>query len=169
MVETRAFVRAFASQGLGPSALLEAVNRQISPEVGEGSFVTLFYGVIDPAQRTLTYASAGHPGFLLGLGADYVKLPSTGFVLGFLSESDFESRTISLQPGSVLVLPTDGFFEATDRARQLFGADRLMQVVDRHRHRSATDIIDALFQQCRGFAEHAPLQDDMTCVLGKVL
>ena len=168
MVETRAFVRAFAAQGLEPAELLAAVNRQISAEVAEGAFVTLFYGVIDPVKKTLTYASAGHLGFLLGLGGDYVKLPSTGLVLGFLPECDFELKTVSLQPGTVLALPTDGFFEVTDSDRQLLGADRMMATVDRARSQSASDIITSLFQSCREFSEHAPLQDDMTCVLVKI-
>src|SRR5690606_18327758 len=113
-----------------PSKLLEHVNDRLAQlyTVDGGAFVTAFYGIFDPAERTLTYANAGHnpprlkrcaDGSIGGLDA------VGGLPLGVFPAVRYEQETTSLKPGDQFVLYTDGITDATDREGRSFGLERL--------------------------------------------
>ena len=131
-------VRACPHAG-SPADLLAFVNDRLTAGDRDwrGRFVTAFYGVYDPATRTLTYANAGHPSPLLLSGGDAQSRPldaTGGLPLGIEPDLPFATGTASLRPGDVLVLYTDGVTEARDPDdEEWFGVGRLEDAVCRGR------------------------------------
>jgi len=124
-----------------------------------GKFVTLVYGVLDPATRTLTFANAGHlhPLFIDDKGAHFVDT-ECGLPLG-LSCGDYSETTVVLSPGSRLVFYSDGITEAANEAEEEYGLDRLARHVA-SRNASAVSVLDDV----RGFASGMSLSDDASVV-----
>ncbi len=96
-------------------------------------------------------------------------LDSTSLPLG-VDEANASCRRfepIRLQPGDLLLLFTDGVFEAESVTRQRFGVDRALEVIQAHRERPAKEIITALRGALDEFCENQPIQDDVTVVIVK--
>lgn len=168
MVQTRSYIRAFLGQGLDVAETLTQVNRQLSADLVSGNFVTLFLGILNPVTRQLTWTSAGHPGFKLSVDDDYEPVKATNLVLGLLPDVPYCCSSIQLNAGDILILPTDGIYEAASTEQMLFGRDRMFQCISANRHLPSEQIILALSESCRDFAGENPISDDMTCVLIKV-
>jgi PAS domain S-box-containing protein len=170
MVETRASLRLLL-RGTGPAAdALHVLNRQLSCDADHSLFVTLFLAEIDPADRTLTWVGAGHDGHLCRADGTVAHLDSTGVPLGLTDPIDLApSPAVTVGPGDVLVLFTDGLVEAMCPAGRQFTTDRLLAAVREAADRPAAEIIDRVFaavdQHSRG---HDP-KDDMTMVVLKGL
>jgi CHASE3 domain sensor protein len=99
-----------------PAAILESFNRVFVETIGDPNlFVVAFVGVVDVAAGTLTYASAGHSGAYQRRGGRVVALDVTGPIVGLGSEFGYKSHVVSLHPGDLIVLATDGLTEARDR------------------------------------------------------
>ena len=79
-----------------------------------------------------------------------------------------ESAEIQLSPGQMLLMLTDGFEEAEGREDEMFGTERLLDLVRRHRESSASEIIQALYREVREFTVNAPQLDDLTAIVIKV-
>src|SRR6185295_13481507 len=119
-----------------PARLLEYLNHHLARTyTRDGSFVTAFYAVLDPASRTLTYSRAGHnPPRLLRSGQIISIEESGALPLGILDEQNYAESTIGLEKEDLLLLYTDGITEASPPAkagdsRRLFGTKRLDQVL----------------------------------------
>lgn len=168
MVQTRSYIRAHAALGLDVCELLERVNRLLCEDLVHGTFVTMFLAVLDPVRRELSWSSAGHPAFRLDSQGRTVQLPPTNMVLGVLSDIRFESRTLTLHSGDVIVLPTDGVYENQNSDGELFGRDRMLAEIAARRTSSAGTLIDCLCEACCRFSGETPILDDMTCAVIKV-
>jgi sigma-B regulation protein RsbU (phosphoserine phosphatase) len=134
-------------------------------------YVTLLMARLDPRARTLAYASAGHvPGYLLDRGGEVREsLDSTGIPLGMFREQHFpSSRVLSLEPGDIVVLLTDGITEVGELDGNAFGADRLLEFIKAHRHDPASLIVEGLYRRAQSFQAEHPQIDDMTVVICKV-
>ncbi len=105
-------LRAYALEGLRPSLVLERMNG-FAREVSGGPMATLLYGVIDPEEGRLRLATAGHPPVLvIGPGGDaYFAEGPAGSPLGVIPFPTYEESTIPLEPGSTVLLYTDGLVE----------------------------------------------------------
>jgi sigma-B regulation protein RsbU (phosphoserine phosphatase) len=142
-----------------PELVLSAVNRRILEDTNANQFVTVFYGILDPATGTLAYCNAGHcPPYLVSAqnSEDVQSLVRTGLPLGIFSDKTWEQRTVQLDPGDVLVLYTDGITEARSERETLYGEDRLLESVRASLGRSARDIQDAVMRDVRRFVGDAP-------------
>ena len=120
-----AIIYAYPDRDGSPGNLLAHANRHLFAKRLEGTFVTAFLAMYDPADRTLTYARAGHNPPLLkdaGPGGRIVRLDSVGGVpLGIMDEVEFEDGKIQLRPGQTLVMYTDGIPESLSPQREMFG------------------------------------------------
>ena len=126
MASVRQAIRGAAHVRADPGVLLEAADRAVMDDP-ERRFVTAFVGVIDPADSTITYQSAGHPGPLLRLpDGTLTELTGTGTPLG-LRDHQQSNRTRRLPAGSLLVLYTDGLIESTHDI--LDGEERLRKAL----------------------------------------
>jgi len=168
MVQTRAYLRSLIRTHDDPGEILTETNQLLLPN-DSGRFLTLIFCRLDPQTRSFTYASAGHTGYLLNQNGDVTTLDSTGMVLGVLADQLFTSApAISLQPGDLMLLPTDGIHEAHSPGKELFGVERTLDVVRANREKPANEIVEALYQAAREFSDGRPQDDDITAVVIKV-
>jgi sigma-B regulation protein RsbU (phosphoserine phosphatase) len=169
MVLSRTLIRTYAKEyHPDPHRVLEATNRRLLADFGAEQFVTAFYGILNPASGALIYCNAGHnPPYLLGRSEkDAIQsLDRTGMALGILEEESWDRSTILMIPGDTLVLYTDGITEAQNEQRALFDDDRLREIADSNRGKSALDFQQALLQEVHSFVGNAPQMDDITLVI----
>jgi serine phosphatase RsbU (regulator of sigma subunit) len=169
MVLSRTVIRAAASDGRSPAAVLEQANRLILADARSGLFVTCFYGILDIDSHTFTYASGGHnyPLHYRAVTGEVDQLQAQGIVLGVIPGPRFAEDHVQLERGDVLCFYTDGVTEAMDSRRQLFGEDRLIEVL-RHTHMLPPDqIVRRILDAVHSFAAGAPQNDDITIVVLK--
>jgi PAS domain S-box-containing protein len=172
MAETRAYLRVLAGRREDVGEILTRANSILAEDVGSERFITLFLGRIDPATRTLTYASAGHPaGYVLDAhGAIKATLKRTGIPLGMNPDSQYSTAPeIGLVSGDLVLILSDGIEEASAPDDSLFGVERILDVVRSHRGEPARSIVQALYVATRHFAGQAPQIDDITAIVVKVL
>ncbi|MHC4924815.1 MAG: PP2C family protein-serine/threonine phosphatase [Planctomycetota bacterium] len=167
MAVSRAALRAEIFRGEEPDAVLATVNRLLDGDLSRAElFVSVFYAVYDPASGTLTYANAGHNlPFLLREGSEEVEeLDANGILFGVLPDYEFECKTVTLSPGDLLLLYTDGFTEASDTAGEMFGEGRLAGVLVRERRTPMEELPRAILRDVDAFSAEAA-QDDRTAVM----
>jgi len=144
------------------------VNRLLWESIEIDRFVTAIYGVLDLQGRRFTYVNAGHnPGLLYRAATDaFETLDSTGPLLGTLEGATFKERQVEIRPGDILTLYTDGITESMSATNELFGEERLMDVVRSRRAGPAAEIVRAIRETVSAFAGGEP-DDDLTIVLLK--
>ena len=161
------------ARGLKDAAeVLARVNAFVSNDIKKGMFVTVFYLIIDSKRRRINYASAGHNPMILYRASTkktYYLNPK-GFPIGIqLPEKDLfrksiESETIQLTKDDILLIYTDGITEAMNPNRELFGEERLLQVLRDYGHLPANDFVEKLKQRIDSFTEGNPQYDDISFV-----
>jgi len=171
MAETRAYLRLLAGRREDVGEILERANSILAEDVGCERYITLFLGQIDPKSRSFIYASAGHPaGYVLDdRGVIKTTLKRTGIPLGMRPDTKYSAAPeIALAPGDLILLLTDGIEEASAPDESLFGIERILDVARAHRARPAREIVRALYESARQFANLAPQLDDITSIVIKV-
>jgi sigma-B regulation protein RsbU (phosphoserine phosphatase) len=172
MAETRAYVRSYATLESDMGAILSRVNNALVPDLGGGQHVTLMSARLDPRNRLVEYASAGHiPCYLLRPSGEigYV-MESTGLPLGLFAGSQFcSSPAIPLEYGEILVFFTDGVTEAANNDEAQFGVDRALEFIKCHLQNSAAELVRGIHETVRAFAGGGPPSDDITSVICKII
>jgi serine phosphatase RsbU (regulator of sigma subunit) len=171
MASTRTHIRLLADSHLQIGEILAQTNTALDEEIIEGDFSTLLFTCLDTRARTLTYANAGHPpGYVLDYSGNVkARLESTSFPLGIQSDTEFPvvGPTL-LDAGDVVVMLTDGVAEATSPEHELFGNERLLDLIRESRDKRASEIVENLLVSVREFAKREELDDDITVVVIKV-
>jgi phosphoserine phosphatase RsbU/P len=162
MSATRAMLRSLTETCSSPAETLSKLNRRMVEDFPSGRFVTLIYAVLDPTNRALKFASAGHPPPLLITNdeARFLEVES-GTPLG-LAKSEFSDTEVHLPEGSRLVLYSDGITEAAGLNEEEYGPSRLSDHV-LEPHASG----DSILADVRGYVNGAGLQDDATVIFVK--
>jgi sigma-B regulation protein RsbU (phosphoserine phosphatase) len=162
----RAFLRALINTTHSPAQLFKRLNHLAIDDFRNGKFVTLFFGVYDTRDKTMTYASAGHspPLMIYRHEQDQFEcLKATGMPLGILAETSYEQHTTApLEVGDFMLLLTDGVHESTSETGEFFGHSRLMDVVKTHCQAAPADLIDNIYVAVCLFCGAAPQKDDIT-------
>ena len=173
MTTARAFIRMRATQPAEPAQIVTLTNHDLALDMGDsGSFMTLFYMEIDPQARTARWVRAGHEPALLycPVRDRFEELVGNGTPLGVNQDYGFTEQTVTaLHPGTVLVLGTDGIWEARDPDGRFFGKERLRDIIRRQAAGSAQDLVAAVFDEIGRFCRGLPHDDDITLVVIKVL
>lgn len=147
--------------------LVARTNRHLVRFSSARKFVTLFLAVYDPASRTLRYVNAGHnPGLLLS-GAGVALLPSTGVPIGMIPAAVHTEKTVTLAPGDLLVLYSDGITEAIDGAETEYGMDRLTSLVVEAGAEAPAEISRRIFSAVDEFTRGVPQYDDQTVLVAR--
>jgi PAS domain S-box-containing protein len=170
MSETRAYLRILAQSCDDPGHILTRANSVLAQDVGPERFVTMLLAQLDPSTRSLTYVNAGHPpGYIFTASGEIrASLKRTNLPLGIRSNTVYAGApAITLAPGEMAVLVTDGFEEAVAPDDHVFGIEKVFQVVREHRQRPATEIVEALYQAVQGFIGSSPQIDDLTVIVAK--
>jgi sigma-B regulation protein RsbU (phosphoserine phosphatase) len=163
-----------------PVQLLRHLNRSLTRSYTRGgTFVTAFYAVLDPDQRTLTYSRAGHNPPRLVRGDHVISLEERGALpLGILDDQMFQETTIRLETGDLLLLYTDGITETRGAAQptagtaakshELFGVERLDHLLLDCCSETAGGCITRVRDEVAAFSNNAPPADDQTVVAIRV-
>ena len=167
MAMTKFSFRVLARGDAEPSAVLASANDVVYEEIEPGKFVTLVYAVIDPVTRELACGSAGHPPARIVLPSGRVTpLGVSGLPLGIEPDQEYPSERVELEPGSVVVLYTDGVVEARSEG-ELYGEERLDRLLARNHHLSAQELASAILADCRRYSG-GDLADDCAIVCLKL-
>ena len=172
MTSARAFFRERALQRECVSEIVAGVNRQLTHDTQtSGRFMTAFFAEIDPSACTLRWVRAGHePAMLYDPAADaFADLAGAGGLpLGVFADARYEAEQRSLSPGQVIVIGTDGVWEARNTAGRMFGKSAMRQIVRDAAREPSEAIVAAVFESLMRFLAPGHLQDDATLVALKV-
>jgi serine phosphatase RsbU (regulator of sigma subunit) len=166
----RAYARANFTAGNGLFPAMEHINSLISTDLQEGRFVTFVAAVCSPNNSRVELLSAGHgPLFIYFLKEDrFDKQDAQGLPLGISSSLVSDPPLIlELNPGDMLILATDGFFEWADAQGEMFGTKRLEDTIRSSKEKSASEIISILYSTVVAFSCDTKQQDDLTAVVIK--
>ena len=150
-----------------PAETLDRLLRSLRDELASTEmFITTFYGVVDPAARTLRYTNAGHPhAFVIGGDGQVVRLGATGPPLG-MDERAPGAVTRPWDPGNdLLVLFTDGISDARSRLDTRLGETTVLETLSLHRTEEPRVIADRVFDILRQHMGDTPRRDDLTLVV----
>lgn len=171
MAEARAYLRLLTKNSNDVGEIMTRANAALAQDVGTERFVTLLLARLDPKTRALTYVNAGHPsGYVFAPSGEIRStLKRTSLPLGIRADTVYASAgAITLSPGEIVLLLTDGFEEAVDAEDRVFGMDRVFNVVRQHREKPAKEIVRALCDAVHHFLKGVPQEDDVTVIVAKV-
>jgi serine phosphatase RsbU (regulator of sigma subunit) len=150
-------------------AVMRKVNSLLHESTERDKFVTLFYGVLDWKNRSLSFSNAGHnPPLLLRADGRVQYLLEGGVALGVLPDARYEERPVALHPGDVLLLYTDGVSEAESPTGGQFGTERLERCLKRLAEGTAHEILKGVVDEVTAYAGEHGVSDDLTLVVVKV-
>lgn len=167
MALTRSLVRAEAQREPSPERVLRRVHRLLLQVAEPTQFVTLFYGVLDPADHSLTFVRAGHDYPLLLRNNEVTTLRGVGTVLGLLDEKEIilQEQQMDLHSGDRLILYTDGMTDAFNADQILFERAGLEQAALNNATLPLAEMGDALFDAVTAHQGHTEQFDDMTLLI----
>lgn len=170
MAMSRTLIRTYAGENkLEPAQVIQQVNRRLLSDTQHGIFLTVVLGVLNPKQGTFTYVNAGHnPPYFLSRsdkGIEKTQLDKTGTLVGIFAENEWEAKQITLKPGEVLVLFTDGITEAQDESGAFYGSQRLVATLERGFSSSAEEFRNNILQNLNAFTGSAERLDDITLIV----
>ena len=136
----------------------------------KGSFVTMFYGILDYAENTFIYSRAGHePGIYYSKLDNKIEiLRPVGIGLGLkegsLFDRNIEDKKINLAEGDLILLYTDGFNDARNKNNEDYGRERIFKFIERNKNSSGDEFIKALSDDVSEFSDNSPQFDDLTVI-----
>jgi len=147
--------------------VLAAINRQLVTGNRSCMFVTLFVAILDVTRGRLCYVNGGHPPPLLGGNArPAAPIPvPPGILLGVQEEAEFPVAELTLVPGDVLTLYTDGITEAENAHGEQFSDPRLRELLATSPREDASARVRQLRNAVHTFTAGAPQSDDITLLV----
>jgi sigma-B regulation protein RsbU (phosphoserine phosphatase) len=150
---------------LSTAALVSRLNQQLFAYTPAEKFATFFFALYDDDTGHMTYTNAGHlPPILVHRGVPS-RLEVTGTVVGAFPFSEYAESSLQLDPGDLLACFTDGITEPENEFGEMFGEDRLAEVVVKNCGRDTAEIVAAVMDSVREWTGSPELQDDMTLLL----
>ncbi|MBJ6723988.1 SpoIIE family protein phosphatase [Geomesophilobacter sediminis] len=172
MVETRSVLHA-RQRGLHrPAETLAALTNLLYEDLNRAElFITMAYLSFNFATRQITYTNAGHPPPVLYRPASgmFQELDTDGLILGVRKDVAFEEKSIAVEPGDILLLYTDGITESENPKEEMFGQERLCEVLAAHSHKNAAGIIAAILNALSAFSRNTISKDDISLLVFKFL
>src|SRR5208282_5700695 len=152
----------------GPAEMLSAVNFSLGERRIEGQFVSLIYAVWDDRNRTLQVANSGLPRPIYCHDGKIEVIDATGLPLGLFDDADYDEFTFRAKPGDMFVFFSDGILDASNKDEELFGRERVGEIVAANPDASAEAVVKAIFQAVAEHASGEEAFDDQTVVAIRV-
>ncbi len=173
MTAARAFMISAAQGSRSPAGLVADVNRHLTRDSAPTSqFMSLFFLEIDPAEKSLRWVRAGHePAVVFNpVTRAFSELGGDGMALGVVEEVDYKEYTQKgWDPGTVIVIGTDGISETRGPSGEFFGSARLREVIRSHADQPVGRIQSAVIEAVQEFRGESPQEDDVTLVVVKLM
>ncbi len=166
MAKLSSDVRFWLAREPDAAKALGEINAAFSRHGWDDRFVTMVVAVLDPGSHKLTLVNAGHmPPLLRKSAGEVVEIggDEAGLPLGVIDDYQYEAYERELQSGDFVTVFTDGFSEAMNSNRELFGMERLTEVVG-DKSVGSHELGQHLLENVRGFAGDYPQSDDMCLV-----
>jgi sigma-B regulation protein RsbU (phosphoserine phosphatase) len=153
-----------------PSAaeMLAILNTSLNERRIEAHFVALLYAVWDDRERVMQIANSGLPRPIFCRNGRVEMVEIAGLPLGLFEDADYDELTLPAAPGDVFVFFSDGILDASNHAGELFGRERLEQIVAANCHLSADDLVTAVFDAVNQHSEGVEAFDDSTVVVARI-
>jgi sigma-B regulation protein RsbU (phosphoserine phosphatase) len=172
MATARALIRQRCSAFGRIDRVVSDVNRQLAEDVKDsGRFMTLFYAEIERSNKTIRWVNAGHePALIFDPVLDTFSDLNGGnnLALGVFEDTDFKEARQEVAPGQIIVIATDGIWEARNPKGEMFSKNRIRKIIRRNASKTANDIQNAIMDSLKRFQKNVKLEDDMTLVVIKI-
>lgn len=168
MTSLHAAVRAYATTPASAPEVVSQINQYIYDNTPSNRYITFFYSELDPQTHELTYVNAGHnPPLLIRASGTVEELNVGGFPVGIMPLGEYQQASIQLNAGDVMIIYSDGVTESVNENEEEFGEQRLIEVLQRNRTRTAAGIRDRIDEALTRFVGKAKSVDDLTMVIVK--
>ncbi|MEY4094471.1 MAG: Phosphoserine phosphatase RsbU [Acidobacteriota bacterium] len=168
MVRGRTFRRRLEKTNSTPASVLAGMNRILHERNLEEYYCTLCYAMFEFKKKSATFANSGLPFPVKFSNGKATQIELPGIPLGSFGSSQYDDVTVPLEVGDIFVLCSDGIFEAFDEESHEFGAQRVIDVIERTHTQPAKEIVSALFSAVQTFCGDAEQSDDRTVVVVKI-
>ena len=164
MVIAKTLIKNRALMGGTPSEVLSYANEQLCEGNGAELFVTVWFAIIDLTTGKGIAANAGHEHPVLKRAGGQFELvvyrhsPAVATMEGM----KFREHEFELHPGDTLYVYTDGVPEATNAENELFGTDRMLEVMNKHVDATPQELLPIVREGIDAFVKDAPQFDDIT-------
>ena len=148
--------------------IMANMNRQMYEYTADNKFATLFYGVYNDRNRTLTYCNAGHNPPLYFEGDGVRRLGTGGTVIGIFADSRYDQEVVELNTDGILVAYTDGVVESVNEYGEEFGESRIIQMVQSNRGLDADGLKSLIVEQVLSWTSAEERGDDMTLIVARI-
>jgi len=152
---------------LSTSHLVSRLNNQLHAYTSPEKYATFCFGIFDEPTGIFTYTNAGHLPPLLVHHGVAERLDVNGTVVGAFPSAHYDESHVELKPSDLLVCFTDGITEPENEYGEMFGEDRLIELIARSSHLNDEQIIEVVLESVREWTATDELQDDMTLLLAR--
>ncbi len=171
MSTVRAYIRCRSTQPGDIGQILNSVNGMICKDTGVGGhFITLFYLDVNPGKKEIRWVRAGHEAALLFKAESraFYELKGEGSVLGVTADAGYAQQSLDgLKIGDIILIGTDGAWEARNPEGEMFGKDRIKSIVQQNTGRCTSDILQEIVAAVTAFQQSPIPADDVTLVVIK--
>ena len=169
MSASRSIFRMLGEEKLTVNESMIRANRRTKKDIKTGMFVALLYAVLGSSDKSVTLCSAGQtqPVFRSAASGEtrLVQTEGDSFPLGILEDAAYEDTRLQLQSGDIVVLYTDGIVEAMNEQKELYGFERLLEVIENSQAQSAESLLHEIKGKVNEFAGSTPQHDDITIIV----
>jgi sigma-B regulation protein RsbU (phosphoserine phosphatase) len=152
---------------LSTARLISQLNRQLYAYTSQEKYATFYFGIYDDVTGAITYTNAGHPPPILLRGNEITRLDTPGMILGAFSTGGYQESRIELLSGDLLVCFTDGITEPENEFGEMFGEERLIELLRINVRGEPEQIISSVINSVQQWSNSPELQDDMTLLVAR--
>ncbi len=150
--------------------ILTDLNAGLAPRMYGPNFIALNLAILDESKKRVDYANGGQPYPLLKKGTEIIEIENSDLPLGSMRRVEYESITLDLDEGDVLIFHSDGLIEALNADEEMYGTERLIAVASEMSNEyTAEEVIQHIVEDVNSFVEEAEQYDDLTLVVIKCL
>lgn len=158
-----------ARDNTSTSRLVSQLNQHLHAHSAPEKFATFYFGIYDDSTGVLSYTNAGHLPPILVRGGQATRLEVNGMVVGAFPFAQYGEDRLQLESGDMLVCYTDGVTEPENEYGEMFGEERLVDVLLKNSARETGEMIDAVIHAVNEWTGSPELQDDMTLLVARRL
>ncbi len=164
MMTSKTVIKSYAESGMSVEEVFTHANEKLCEGNDAGMFVTAWMGILNTATGKVAFANAGHnPPLVKHADGSFEYLKTRpGFVLAGMEGIHYRKNEIQLEPGDAIYLYTDGVTEATDLNNELYGEERLLDILKKNADADSRKLCEAVKSDVDAFVGKAPQFDDIT-------
>jgi len=161
-------MRSAAGQRLAPAAMLSSLNDALQERKLESQYVTMLFALWNDESRTLQVANSGAVQPVVCRGGQSIVIRAEGFPLGMFPDVTYDELSIVTEPGDAVVFVSDGILDAENAQEEMYGEERLANMLCGHRDHSAAQIAEAILADVTRFQDGHDRFDDETIIVLRV-